>query len=76
MTEELQAQYLERAFEIVRTEWPWVEMVFVWHLNAMAYAGQDSKFAGFSVTDVKAEPRPAYLAIQEFVARDLTEQVE
>ena len=76
MTEELQAEYLERAFEIVRTEWPWVEMVFVWHLNAAAYAGIDSKFAGFSVTDEHANPRPAYHVIQEFVLAGYSEAVE
>ncbi|MEZ4568843.1 MAG: cellulase family glycosylhydrolase [Thermomicrobiales bacterium] len=75
MTEELQAEYLERAFEIVRTEWPWVEMVFVWHLNAAAYAGADSKFAGFSVTDAQANPRPAYLAVQQFVDEGHAEDV-
>ncbi|CAN5602830.1 hypothetical protein BH23CHL2_BH23CHL2_36640 [soil metagenome] len=75
MTEELQAEYLERAFEIVRTEWPWVEMVFVWHLNAMPYAGPDSKFAGFSVTDAQANPRPAYRVIQQFVAEGLAADV-
>jgi polysaccharide biosynthesis protein PslG len=67
MTEDLQAQYLERALEIVRTEWPWVEMVFVWHLNAASYAGINSKFAGFSITDENANPRPAYRALQDFV---------
>ncbi len=76
MTEELQAEYLERAFEIVRTEWPWVEMVFVWHLNAAPYAGIDSKFAGFSITDEHANPRPAYRAIQDFVFSGFSETVQ
>jgi hypothetical protein len=67
MTEALQAAYLARAFEIIRTEWPWVELAFVWHLNAMPFAGEDSIFAGFSVTDAQARPRPAYYAIQDFV---------
>ena len=35
-------------------------MFFVRHLKSAAYAGIDSKFAGFSVTDEHANPRPAY----------------
>ena len=76
MTEELQAEYLERALEIIRTEWPWVEMVFVWHLNAAPYAGIDSKFAGFSLTDEHANPRPAYRAIQDFVFSGYAKSVQ
>ncbi|MEX2315427.1 MAG: cellulase family glycosylhydrolase, partial [Thermomicrobiales bacterium] len=59
----LQAEYLTRAFEIVRTEWHWVENAFVWHLNAAAYGGAGSAFAGFSLTDADGTPRPAYDAI-------------
>lgn len=65
ITEELQAQYLRRAFEIIRTEWDWVENFFVWHLNAAPYAQDDSSFAGFSVTDIEGQPRPAYKSIQD-----------
>jgi hypothetical protein len=32
-TEEEQAEYLVRAFEIARTEWPWCTGMFVWNLN-------------------------------------------
>ena len=62
--------------EIVRTEMPWVELAFIWHLNAMPHAGPDSKFAGFSVTDEQANPRPAYRAVQQFVELGYTKSVE
>jgi hypothetical protein len=68
ITEQMQADYLTRALEIIRTEWPWVENAFIWHLNASAFAGPTSSFGPFSVTNQDYTPRPAYLAIQELVA--------
>jgi hypothetical protein len=67
ITEDLQAEYLVRAFEIAQTEWPWVENVFIWHLNAAAYAGLENPFSGFSVTDAGGFPRPAYHYIRNLM---------
>jgi len=69
-------QELSECNERVRTEWPRVEMVIVWLLNAVAYAGIDSKFAGFSITDQHATPRPAYRVIQDFVLAGYAETVQ
>jgi polysaccharide biosynthesis protein PslG len=73
VTPELQAAYLTRAYEIIRTEWHWVENAFVWHLNAAAYGGAESAFAGFSVTDADGSPRPAFDAIRTQKKRWLSE---
>lgn len=69
ITEELQAQYLVRAFEIAQTEWPWVDNILIWHLNAAAYSGPENPFSGFSVTDAAGFPRPAYHSIQNLLQR-------
>ena len=69
VTPRMQADYLTRAFEIVRTEWQWVENAFVWHLNAASYGRDpDNQFAGFSVTDRFRRPRPAYDAVRAMTA--------
>lgn len=65
ITEELQAEYLERAFEIIRTEWPWVENAFIWHFNAAPFRGADSDFAGFSHLRADGTPRPAFHQVRE-----------
>ena len=69
ITEELQAQYLVRAFEIAQTEWPWVDNILIWHLNTAAYSGPEDPFSGFSVTDAGGFPRPSYHAISNLLQR-------
>jgi hypothetical protein len=68
VTPELQAQYLVRAYEIIRTEWHWVEVAIVWHLNTAAFGPDPSGFANFSLTDADGDPGPAYKAIAGLVA--------
>jgi hypothetical protein len=68
VTEDLQAQYVSRALEIARTEWEWVELVFVWHLNAAPYGGPSSPFAGFSLTRADHSRRPALDALLTLTA--------
>ena len=67
VTERLQARYIARAFEIMRTEWDWVEVAMVWNLNAAGYGEPDNPFSGFSVTNAEGSPRPAYDAIIDMV---------
>jgi hypothetical protein len=67
ITPELQAEYLTRAYEIVQTEWDWVDAYFVWHLNIAPYSGKEDPFSGFSVIDHTGTPRPAYEAFKEMV---------
>lgn len=67
VTEDLQAQYVVRGMEIVRTEWDWVDQVFLWNLNAAPYSGADSVFGGFSHVREDGTARPVYGAIEGYV---------
>lgn len=70
MTEAMQAAYLVRAFEIMRTEWHWVESSFVWHLNTATFGHADTNpFAPFSITNDDGSPRPAFDALVAAMAR-------
>ncbi len=64
--EELQAEYVARALEIIQTEWDWVDQVFVWHFNAAPYSGKDGPFYGFSLLDDAGRPRPALQSIHQW----------
>ncbi len=59
-----QAQYILRAFEIARTEWSWMQNMFVFSLNAAIFQGTGGPYYGFSMTDEYGNPRPAYDAIK------------
>ena len=66
ITPALQAQYLTRAYDIMRTEWHWVQNAFVWHLNSASFGFDHSNaFAGFSITDQQSNPLPAFDAIEQ-----------
>jgi len=68
VTRELQAEYLTRAYEIIRTEWSWIDVALVWHLNTAAFDDDSSGFSGFSLVDSAGYPRPAYTAIVAMTA--------
>ena len=63
-TEQDQADYLVRAFEIARTEWPWVTGMFVWNLNYAVIASPDDEVAPWSVLNADWSPRPAFEALR------------
>jgi hypothetical protein len=61
-----QADYLIGAFERVRREWPWVEMLAVWNLS-YGHRLEDevgAEMAGFSVVYPDLSPRLAFYALQ------------
>lgn len=60
-----QADYLTRAFEIARTDWAeWCEGLFVWNLNfSVVTEPSDEKFP-WSVLNADFSPRPAYDALR------------
>ncbi len=60
ITEAMQAEYTARAYEIMREEWHWVDIAFVFILNAAEYGGDGSDFTGFSVFRADGTPRPVY----------------
>jgi hypothetical protein len=66
ITPAMQAQYLTRAYDIMRTEWHWVQNAFVWHLDSASYGDDpNNAFAGFSITDKDRAPLPAFDAIRQ-----------
>lgn len=68
-TQEEQAQYIVRAFEIARTEYAdWMGGMFLWQLNFAVewkYKGNElHEQAAFGVLNGDWSPRPSYLALQ------------
>jgi hypothetical protein len=63
VSEEQQAEYLVRAFEIARTRWPWVTGMFVWNLNFSTIVGPEDEKGPWSVLNPDWSPRPAYRAL-------------
>ncbi len=62
-TEEEQAAFLTRAFEIARSEWPWVEAMYVWNLNFAVVVDPDDEKAPWAVLNSDWSPKPAYDAL-------------
>ncbi|NJK79585.1 MAG: hypothetical protein HC914_06645 [Chloroflexaceae bacterium] len=69
-SQEDQAEYIIRAFQIGRNEWaPWMGGMFLWNLNfsipwAQYEGNPDHEQASFSVLNGDWSPRPAWYAIQ------------
>ncbi len=61
-SEDQQARYLLRAFEMARQQ-GYVGVMFVWNLNFASVAGPADEKAGFSLVRADGYPRPAYLAL-------------
>jgi GH35 family endo-1,4-beta-xylanase len=59
---EQQAEYLADALDIIRQEWPWVELITVWNLSLPT---PGDPFGGYSLLDESGQPRPAYEAWQQ-----------
>jgi hypothetical protein len=55
--------YLRGAFERVRREWPWVEMLTVWNISYGLPNGDE--MSGYSVVEPDQTPRPAFWALRE-----------
>ena len=65
-TEQDQANYLVRAFELARTRYPWVGVMFVWNLNFPTLPDlpvTDEK-RPFGILKPDWSPRPAYVALR------------
>jgi hypothetical protein len=62
-SEEEQAAYLVRAFEIARTEWPWMQAMYVWNLNFAPVVEPEDEKAPWGVLYADWSPRPSYDAL-------------
>ncbi|MGM0400693.1 MAG: glycosyl hydrolase family 18 protein [Chloroflexota bacterium] len=61
-TEEEQAKYLVRAYEMSRS-WGWVGPMFLWNLNFAPVAGAQDEKAAFGIVRDDWSPRPAFHAL-------------
>lgn len=59
-----QAEYLVRTLEKSQEEWPWLERITVWNLGGE----RNSEWRGYSLLDEEGEARPAYHALNEYMA--------
>ncbi len=60
-----QADYLVRAFEIARDQWPWIGVMSVWNLNYSVISSPSDEKSPWSVLNPDWSPRPSYTALKE-----------
>jgi hypothetical protein len=63
-SEEAQAAYLVRAFEIARTEWPWMGVMLLWNLNFAVVSPPTDEKAPWGVLYSDWSHRPSYEALK------------
>ncbi|MEX2426583.1 MAG: cellulase family glycosylhydrolase [Thermomicrobiaceae bacterium] len=64
-SEQEQAQYLVRAYEIAKQEWPWMGVMMVWNLNYSTIVGPEDEKFPWSVINPDFSPRPSYEALRD-----------
>ncbi len=71
---EQQAEYIVGAMRLTEEQYPWVEAMFLWNLNfaiLRARSGQPlHEQASFAILNADGSPRPAFLAIQQYLTRE------
>ena len=62
-----QAQYIVQAYQMAKSQWPWMGAMFLWNLNYQTIPGiaQGDEKYGWGVLRPDLSPRPAYTAIQQ-----------
>lgn len=63
-SEQDQADYLVRAYQIGKWEWPWVGVMFVWNLNFAVVVEPSDEKGPWSVLNPDWSPRPSYDALK------------
>lgn len=70
---EQQGEYIVGAMRITKEQYPWVGAMFLWNLNfaiLRARSGQPRhEQASFGILNSDGSPRPAFLAIQQYLAQ-------
>ncbi|HUG14806.1 MAG TPA: hypothetical protein VMM78_07265 [Thermomicrobiales bacterium] len=64
-SEQNQARYLVRAYEIAKTEWPWMGVMFVWNLNYSVITPEHDEKHPWAVLHDDWSPRPSYTALRD-----------
>jgi polysaccharide biosynthesis protein PslG len=65
VSEEAQAEYLVRAFDVAREQMPFITAMFVWNLNFTTLVPPEDEKYPWSVLNADWSPRPAYRALQQ-----------
>ncbi|MFS8531779.1 cellulase family glycosylhydrolase [Sphaerobacter thermophilus] len=65
ISEEAQAEYLVRAFQMARQYYPWMGVMFVWNLNFSVVTPPEDEKHPWSVLYSDWTPRPSYTALQQ-----------
>jgi len=69
VSEDQQAQYLVRAFDWAKQNWPWVGVLFVWNLNFSTVSPATDEKSPWSILYADYSPRPAYDALKKMPKR-------
>jgi polysaccharide biosynthesis protein PslG len=64
ISEEMQAEYLTRAFQIARNEWPWMGVMAVWNLNFAVVVDPLDEKGPWGVLRSDWSNRPAFEALK------------
>jgi polysaccharide biosynthesis protein PslG len=65
VTPSLQARYTVRAFERVREQWPWMQVVCIWYWKRPDYANVDQDWFWFRLADPNFSLEPVYFAVRD-----------
>jgi hypothetical protein len=63
-SEEDQAAYLVRAYQMAREEYPWLGVLLLWNLNFATITKPDDEKAPWGILNADYSPRPAYDALK------------
>ncbi|MCL5961951.1 MAG: cellulase family glycosylhydrolase [Chloroflexi bacterium] len=69
ITPELQAQYLVRAFEKGKKDYPWMGVMLLWNLNYSTVVQPTDEKVAWSIINQDFSPRPAYSALKAMPKR-------
>lgn len=65
-----QARYLADAYQRILDEWPWVGVIFTWHLRMVHDENRDQPLYYFGLLDADFAVHPAYYAYRQVAAGD------
>jgi hypothetical protein len=64
ISEQQQADYLVRAFNYAKANYPWLGLIAVWNLNFQAVVGNKDEKWGWGLVRGDFSPRPSYTALK------------
>lgn len=72
VSREIQARYLSEAYKRAQQEWPWLGVMFTWHLRMVHDENRDQPLYYFGLADADFTLHPAYYAYQELASKPAT----